>query len=223
MEMSGLEEQRRKVPPAGRLTSTMLAMGFPAYPPGSSLQPLPETKTEAEGVAALYHTKALIGAGATEAAAKRGMGQSSVVHLATHGVLDSVEPLHSFVALSAGDHEDGNLYASEIMDLSLRSDLVVFSACTTAGGDRLNGEGVLGLSWALAVAGAPNLLVTHWQIRSESSAQLMIEFESRLRPAGDHPRPSKAEALRQAQLHLMSDPKYRHPYFWAPFVLVGGD
>ncbi len=223
LQMSRLRDRRRKAPPAERPADAILAMGFPTYPPGSSLEPLPHTELEVNQIARGFHAQPLTRDRATEEQAKARIGRSAIVHLATHGILDTGEPLNSYVALGASGKEDGNFHAYEIMDLAFRGDLVVLSACSTAGGERLNGEGILGLSWALAVAGAPSTLVTHWQIRSDSSARLMIDFASRLHPADGTSRPSKANALRQAQLALMRDPQYQHPYYWAPFVLIGSD
>jgi CHAT domain-containing protein len=105
-------------------------------------------------------------------------------------------------------------------DMSLRADLVVLSACQTALGQQLGGEGVLGLTWALFVGGATATLATQWQVADESTRALMVDFYQRLFPRGRRGT-HVAEALRQAQLRVRKDPRYRHPYYWAPFVLNG--
>jgi CHAT domain-containing protein len=112
------------------------------------------------------------------------------------------------------------------MNLELRADLVVLSACETARGRVSRGEGMIGLTWALFVAGAPTTVVSQWKVRSDSTAQLMIEFHRRLRSDPAHPtgsaRPnSVAEALRAAALKLKRDSRYQHPFHWAGFVVVG--
>ena len=92
-------------------------------------------------------------------------------------------------------------------------DLLVLSACQTAKGDR---RSALGLAGVAAQAGARSTLATLWLVDAESTAQLMGEFYKGLKKGIP-----KAEALRQAQISLMSDPKWLHPYYWGPFVLVG--
>jgi CHAT domain-containing protein len=77
------------------------------------------------------------------------------------------------------------------------------------------GEGVIGLTWALFVAGCPRTVVSQWKVADASTSQLMVEFHRQLKTK------SKVEALRQAQLQLLRNPNYRHPYYWAAFVLMG--
>ncbi|MDW8368417.1 MAG: CHAT domain-containing protein, partial [Abditibacteriales bacterium] len=115
-----------------------------------------------------------------------------------------------------GSEEDGFLTAREIFDLKLSAEMVVLSACNTAGGERRGGEGVVGLTWALFVAGAPTQVVSQWAVADESTARLMKQFYIDLR--GGKP---KGAALRAAALGLMKDGKRKHPFYWAPFVLMG--
>jgi CHAT domain-containing protein len=115
------------------------------------------------------------------------------------------------------------LEAWEILNLDLKADLAVLSACETARGRIGAGEGMIGLTWALFVAGVPTTVVSQWKVRSDSTAELMVEFHRLLqaRDAKGAPRLSRAEALRQAALKLLNSSQYRHPFFWAGFVLVG--
>jgi CHAT domain-containing protein len=117
--------------------------------------------------------------------------------------------------------DDGLLEAREIMQLNLHADLVVLSACQTARGRVGAGEGIMGVSWAFLVAGAPTIVVSQWKVDSAATATLMINFHQRL--ANQHPREgtTKADALRQASLDLLRQPKYRHPFYWASFVMLG--
>jgi len=94
------------------------------------------------------------------------------------------------------------------------------SACETARGRFGAGEGVIGLTWALFIAGVPSTVVSQWKVESNSTRELMIDFHQRLR-APSKVRMTKAEALRQAALKLMKSPSASHPFYWAGFVLVG--
>ena len=92
-------------------------------------------------------------------------------------------------------------------------DLLVLSACQTAKGDRRSALGIAGLA---AQSGARSTIATLWLVNSDSTVQLISKFYEGLKNGLP-----KAEALRQAQLSLLSSPKYSHPYYWAAFVLVG--
>ena len=105
------------------------------------------------------------------------------------------------------------------MNLSLSADLVVLSACETARGQVAAGEGVIGLMWAIFVAGSPATLVSQWQVESKSSSALMLGFH-RAWSAGA-PGTSKARALQLASLKLLQARETSHPFYWAGFVLVG--
>ncbi|HEY8460959.1 MAG TPA: CHAT domain-containing protein, partial [Blastocatellia bacterium] len=138
-----------------------------------------------------------------------------------HGVLNNASPMYSYLALAKGDkNEDGLLEAWELMRMDLSADLVVLSACETARGRFGAGEGVIGLSWALFVAGAPATVVSQWKVESAATRELMLGFHQRL-TAPSKARLTKAEALRQSALRLMKKPGLGHPFYWAGFVLVG--
>ena len=105
----------------------------------------------------------------------------------------------------------------EIFNLELdAAELVVLSACDTALGRHLNGEGLLGVTRALFYAGASSVVVSLWQVADTSTADLMIGFYHHLEDVGD-----KAEALRRAKLALIEGRDTSHPYHWAPFILIG--
>jgi CHAT domain-containing protein len=128
------------------------------------------------------------------------------------------------LAQDAGDRtEDGLLEAWEVMKLELEAELAVLSACETARGRIGAGEGVIGLSWAFFVAGCPTTLVSQWEVEAASTTDLMVEFHRHLRAEerGRGRAPGTSEALRQAALKLQRGGKYRHPFYWAGFVLVG--
>jgi len=166
-------------------------------------------------------SKIYVGAEAREDRAKKEAGAFQVLHFATHGVLDNAAPMYSHLALAQGDkNEDGLLEAWELMQMDLHADLAVLSACETARGRFGAGEGVIGLTWALFVAGTPATVVSQWKVESASSRELMLGFHRNLRALSREPAP-KAEALRQAALKLMKNPSTSHPFYWAGFVLVG--
>jgi CHAT domain-containing protein len=104
-----------------------------------------------------------------------------------------------------------------MMNLDLRhADLIVLSACETARGRVSAGEGVIGMTWALFVAGCPSTVASEWKVETGSTARLMVAFHRGLRS-----RVGKAAALREAQLTLLRSAEYRHPFYWAGFAMLG--
>lgn len=166
----------------------------------------------------------LTGAAATEDALRTHVRDASVIHIATHGDLDNTTPMYSFLRLAAtapaDTRRDGRLEAVEWMDLAMKADLVVLSACTTAGATSLSGEGLIGQTWALFAAGASSAVVSQWAVDSSSTTDLMIAFHKRYRGDGKA-RISPSVALRDAALTVMKDSRYRHPFYWAGFSVVG--
>ena len=147
----------------------------------------------------------------------------AVLHLATHGMLDSENPELSSVVLAQFDpsgrrRADGFLRLDDIEPLDLPSDLVVLSGCRTALGRQVGGEGPQGLAGAFLLAGAEGVLASLWALADRATAEWMGHFYRAYLVEGRNP----AAALRQAQLALASDRRFRHPYYWAPFILVGG-
>ncbi len=144
-----------------------------------------------------------------------------IVHFATHGVLDTVHPELSAIVLSRfapnGQPIDGYLRTYEVYNLDLPADLVVLSACKTALGEEVRGEGMTGLTRAFMYAGAARLLVSLWNIGDQATAELMQRFYDGLLRQGLGP----AAALQQAQRELAQVSAWRAPYYWAGFVLQG--
>ena len=193
---------------------------------GESFEPLPETETEVRSLAQIFgagRSKIFIGAQAQEKSFKSFAPSHRIIHFATHGVIDNRNPLYSYLLLSKteADQNDGLLEAREIMNLRLNADLVVLSACETARGRIGAGEGVVGMSWAFVAAGCRATVVSQWKVGSASTSELMIGFYRKL--AHRQARVSKAGALRLAALEMMKDPRYRHPFHWAAFILVGNN
>jgi CHAT domain-containing protein len=196
-----------------------------------ALAPLPETADEVRRVAQLLHAdpgSVLLGSAATEANLRRQpLGDYDVLYFATHGLLPGELRCDSEpgLALSPPDgavsstDDDGLLDASEIARFRLNADLVVLSACNTgAGGGRFGGESLSGLAEAFFYAGARTLVVSHWQVASGATAQLMTGMFEHLGPrmAG-----GVAESLRKAQLALANEAQTAHPFYWAAFTVIG--
>jgi tetratricopeptide (TPR) repeat protein len=194
------------------------------YPPGARPARLRATAREAQVIAQLYGGNPLTGDQATEAEVRKRIEKADVIHLATHGALETALPMSSGIMLTPPQNEpaigetdnDGALQAWEIFSqLKLRAELVVLSACDTARGEVVKGEGVVGLTRALEYAGARSIVATQWSVSSgESTTQLMQEFHKNLRKGE-----AKDEALKDAMAVVRKE--HPHPFYWAPFILLG--
>ncbi|MEO1341641.1 MAG: CHAT domain-containing protein, partial [Cyanobacteria bacterium J06635_13] len=192
--------------------SQALIVGNPAPMP-ESLEPLIGAEEEAQAIAKILGTNAVIGEAATETTAIAKMQQADLIHLATHGLFDEHQGLQSSLAFSTSDNQDGFLTAAEILDLELSANLVVLSACNTGRG-KITGDGVVGLSRSFLLAGAQSTMVSLWYVPDLSTSALMTDFYQQLQ--GDVTQP---QALRRAMLNTMET--YPSPREWAAFVLVG--
>ena len=194
-----------------------------------ALAPLPSTATELRRVAAALGGSAdslLIGAAATEPRFRAAaLDQYRILYFATHGLLPGelrcqTEPALVLTppATAAGaTAADGLLTASEIAGLTLDADLVVLSACNTASpSGAFGGEALSGLARAFFHAGARALLVTHWQVDSQATTDLMTTAFG-----GIVGSPRFSERLQAAQARLIARPETAHPFFWGAFVLIG--
>ena len=157
----------------------------------------------------------LRGAAATLENIEEVISRSNIVHLATHGVADEAEPMASFLVV-AGD--PAFVTARHIRDWRMPADLVVLSACQTALGRLTATEGIIGLSRAFFIAGARTVVVSLWAVDDSATAQLMENFYQALLKGKN-----TATALWKAQQKLRSEPRYRHPAYWAGFVVIGAE
>ncbi|MEO8656917.1 MAG: CHAT domain-containing protein [Bryobacteraceae bacterium] len=191
---------------------------------GLYLNRLPNTLREVTEIAAVFpapSTTVYVGLKANKTIlASEAMAGYKRIHFATHALVDEHEPRRSGLALSAQPNtgDDGILRLTEILRLKLDTDLVVLSACQTGLGTLVRGEGMLGLSRAFLHAGAARLVVSLWPVNDVATAKFMNHFYRKMKD-GFPP----ALALRQAKIAMMHSDvdAYRHPYFWAPFVLLG--
>jgi CHAT domain len=190
--------------------------------------PLPESEKEAQTLASeVYGVEAStvrVGNAAREATVKAELGKYHILHFATHGVLENENPLYSYIVLAQGtdSNEDGLLEAWELMEMELKAELAVLSACDTARGRVGDGEGIIGMTWALFVAGVPTTVASQWKVPSDSTTKLMVDFHKNLVEFKSGRKVSKAEAWQQAALAMINDPRFRmKPYYWAGFVVLG--
>jgi CHAT domain-containing protein len=144
-----------------------------------------------------------------------------IVHFATHGLLNSERPELSGLVLSlvdeTGKPQDGFLRMQEIYNLQIPADLVVLSACQTALGKEIKGEGLVGLTRGFMYAGAKRVVASLWQVDDLATAELMKRFYRGMLKDGLRP----AQALRVAQLEVMNQKRWSSPFFWAPFFIQG--
>ena len=150
------------------------------------------------------------------------LGRYRIVHLATHGELNAEHAELSRLTLSLFDsqgrpREDGFLYAYEVFGLDLPAELVVLSACQTALGEQLRGEGLIGLTRGFMHAGAARLVVSLWRVEDQATAALMELFYQNLLVRNMAP----PAALRAAKNTIRQEKAWRDPYYWAGFVFQG--
>ncbi len=149
------------------------------------------------------------------------LGQYRIVHFATHGLINSQHPDLSGVVLSLvdekGQPQNGFLRLYEIYNLKLNADLVVLSACQTALGKEIKGEGLIGLTRGFMYSGAPRVVASLWRIDDRATAELMKRFYTGMLSKNLAP----AAALRAAQVSMAKDKRWSTPYYWAAFTIQG--
>jgi CHAT domain-containing protein/tetratricopeptide (TPR) repeat protein len=184
------------------------------------LKPLPYSGVELERVADLFEpqVQVLSGPAATEDALRAAaLDQAAILHFATHALIDEERPERSGLALSPGGAADGILQTREIYRFDLNAALVTLSACQTALGRDVTGEGLVGMSRAFFYAGANAVTASLWNVSDRTTADLMAAFYDAIR-AGTPIDRALAEAKRS---FLRGAPDRRHPYYWAPFIVMG--
>ena len=190
-----------------------------------SLSRLPFTREEAEAILAVapagQGTKAIDFKASRATATSAELGHYRIVHLATHGLLNTERPELSGIVLSLVDEhgkpQDGFLRLHEVYNLNLPAELVVLSACQTGLGKDIKGEGLVGLTRGFMYAGAKSVLASLWNVNDSVTAQLMKQFYQAMFVNGLPP----AAALRAAQVKMWKRKSSRSPYYWAAFVLQG--
>jgi CHAT domain-containing protein len=191
----------------------------------TQLSRLPATAQEASTIADLVEPSRLLLAtgfdASRESVINTRLADFHIIHFATHGLIDSRYPALSALVFSQFDDSgrplDGFLRLHDIYNLKLNADLVVLSACSTALGREISGEGLTGLTQGLMYSGSRSVLASLWQVPDRATAELMKRFYQNLLDKKQNP----ASALRHAQLELAAQPRWHSPYFWSAFVLQG--
>jgi CHAT domain-containing protein/Tfp pilus assembly protein PilF len=194
-------------------------------PDADGLRRLRFSRQEADDIARLAGTdgklEAVDFAANRKLATSDELGQYRVVHFATHAIINNQHPELSGIVLSLvdekGQPQNGFLRLYDLYNLRLSADLVVLSACQTALGKEIRGEGFIGLTRGFMYAGAPRVIASLWQIDDRASAELMKRFYEAM--LGQKLRP--AAALRAAQISMSQDPRWHQPHYWAAFTLQG--
>ncbi len=196
----------------GEVSSALTAM---------AMVPLPEAKAEGEAVAGLYESATLLtGVEATKAALGEVGGDCEMLHIATHGCADPDFPDFSGLLLSSAEGSESPyqvLTAGEVYGWPLKARLVTLSACQTALGRDVEGEGILGLSRAFIYAGAQHVVCSLWPVSDASTRTLMTAFFEALEDGA-----SVEEALQAGQNALPTDGDTAHRFYWAGFITVRG-
>ncbi len=200
----------------------ILAVGDPAFDRErfAGLPQLSGAAREAAAIRSNYsNTTMLSGREATPNAIVDAMDRANVFHFAGHYIYDPASPLRS--GLLAAGRGDDSLLPNEVIagKRFSRLQLVVLSGCRTGSEQVLDGEGILGAARIFLASGIPQVVASHWDVDSESTADLMIDFHKIRRSNGS----STTRALRQAQLSMLDSPdtRERDPYYWAPFFSFG--
>jgi CHAT domain-containing protein/tetratricopeptide (TPR) repeat protein len=198
-----------------------LLRSLPQGGQGWHLPPLPDSRREVLNIARLYPrhaSKVYLRKDANEKNVKRNhlVANAERLHIATHAYPNERQPELSSLILAEDRGDDGLLQAYEIFRLKLSADLVVLSACETGLGEEVSGEGLVGLARSFLYAGAPSLVVSLWSISDGATPDLMVSFYEGLDRTYD-----KGEALRRAKLKMIERGDYSHPFYWAPFILIG--
>jgi CHAT domain-containing protein len=156
-----------------------------------------------------------------ETAASPDLGQYRIVHFATHGLLNNEHPELSGIVLSLVDQQgkpqNGFFRLYDVYNMNLSAKLVVLSACQTALGKQVRGEGLMGLTRGFMYAGSARVMASLWRVEDEATAEMMKKFYEGMIKDGQRP----AAALKSAQVWLQRQKRWRAPYYWAGFILQG--
>jgi CHAT domain-containing protein len=192
--------------------STRASLGLLAY-----------TEKETQSISKYFKNTSFLGAKATEQQFRKSVSKYPIIHVASHGLVDTTNSLYSKLLFSPFDLDsinDGFLSTREILGLSIPAKMVVLSACNTGSGSVLDGEGVMSLSYGFFYAGAQSLIMTLWTANDQSTATIMDGFYQGL-SQGE----SKSQSLRNSKLLYLekSNSLSSHPYYWSHFVVSGSN
>ena len=214
------EEQKKEEEAKEKLLEEMKELDIDIPREGSTLVRLVNTGTEANGIAELFNPDN-VSLYTRETANKNNLmkedlSQYKYIHFATHGLVNNDKPQFSSLALCYDFTGSNELQVREIFELKLNADMVVLSACNTALGKEMKGEGIIGLTRAFLVAGSKRAVVSLWSVADKSTSEFMIDFYRYIKEGK-----TITQSLREAKLNMINSKEYTHPYYWAPFVLFG--
>lgn len=206
------ELARREPTKAGKL----FALGNPDL--GDPSTALPGAQREVEAIKAIFlESEVYFQKEATRERFMQRAGRSRLVHVAAHGSVDSIDPLHSRLYLAGTSGQSGTLEARDVYSMNLNGTaLITLSACETGLGKVSRGDEIWGFTRSFLSAGAPALVASLWPVADESTELMMKRFYTELSKGADARR-----ALRTAQIEVMNDARFSAAYFWAPFNLFG--
>ncbi len=201
--------RERPAAPGSRFLGVALADISVGTKPG-----LPGTEAEVRNILTIFPDNiSASGLSATETFVKENAGKCNILHLATHGTYNYLQPLYSCLLFPPGDNDDGRLHVWEVLEMDLKARLVTLSACETGLGHITRGDEMTGLSRAFLFAGSPAVVVSLWAVADYPTSLLMTRFYTHLKSR------TVSEALTLAQREVMKE--YPQPLYWAPFVLIG--
>lgn len=198
-----------------RTTGKLVAFGNPA---NSAREDLPGAEREVQLISNLYSDKRVFfQRDASKSRFREVAGGGRVLHVAAHAEVDNLDPLHSRILLAAEGNDPGFLEAREVYGVDLKDvSLVTLSACESGLGRIARGDEILGFTRSFLTAGASGLVVSLWPVSDDSTELLMTTLY------GELARGTEAiDAMRRAQIAVLSQKKFTHPFFWAPFNLIG--
>jgi CHAT domain-containing protein len=210
---AGVALQLSRRPQAG--ANTFVAFGNPGT---DEKLALPAAEREVQQIGALFSDKKIyIKNDASTSQFRSQAGNGAILHVAAHAEVDLIDPLQSRILLAPEKNDTGFLNARQVYDVDLKNvSLVTLSACESGLGKIARGDEIQGFTRAFLSAGASALFVSLWPVADESTEQLMTGLYRDL-AAGKE----AALALQAAQVKVLKQPQFAHPFFWAPFDLVG--
>jgi len=177
---------------------------------------LPKPREQVQKTAKLFKGVPYIAELATKSAFIEDDNSYKISHFAMHGIVNDTLPLNSHLVFTPNDSSDFKLYASDLYNKKLNTELAVLNACNTGTGQLQKGEGVMSLSRAFTYAGCPSLVMSLWSIPDVSSAKVLDNFFINLKNGL-----TKDVALQQAKLNYLETSEKAHPVYWAGLVAVG--
>lgn len=189
----------------------------------NSLKPLRFNIEEVEEVSSVMSGLAFTGSDASKEKFLETASQASILHLAMHSLIDDDQPDYSQLVFSTADssNSSSSLHAYELYNTRLDAELAVLSACNTGTGRLAQGEGIMSFARAFKYAGCPNIIMSLWPANDATTKQLTTSFFAYLQEGIP-----KDKAIQKAQIDFLNNPKnveFRHPFYWAGFVLIGDD